>query len=94
MGLRFVRQAFAKKVGAVKSKGKKRELLPQAMRKFAIMICSTFLTLPKTQGLNLIAMESAEELNRPFYSNLIDTSSSTGYYRFAEWDSSCRRKRL
>ncbi|RVW86946.1 Asparagine--tRNA ligase, cytoplasmic 1 [Vitis vinifera] len=48
------------------------------MRKFAIMLSSTFLNLPKTQGLNLIAMESAKELNRPFYSNLIGTSSSTG----------------
>ena len=49
-----------------------------SMRRLAIMMFSTFLNLPKTQGLNLNAMESAKELSRPFYSNLIGTSSPEG----------------
>ena len=49
-----------------------------SMRRLAIMMFSTFLNLPKTQGLNLNAMESAKELNRSFYSNLIGTSSPEG----------------
>ena len=49
-----------------------------SMRRLAIMMFSTFLNLPKTQGLNLNAMEFAKKLNRPFYSNLIGTSSPEG----------------
>lgn len=46
-----------------------------SMKKLATMIFSILLILPKTQGLNLKALESAKELSWPFYSNLIGTSS-------------------